>query len=88
VAIFQPWIGKVAVAWLRSGGDAGHGTVGGPVPARVAGVPFDEQRLPGVRVRQVPGCGQDLDGADLLHEAHLPVGPNALRDKDVVVAGD
>jgi hypothetical protein len=81
VAIFQPWIGKVAMAWLRSGGDTGHGTVGEPVPARVAGVPFDEQRLPGVRVRQVPGCGQDLDGTDLVHEARPPVGTITLCDK-------
>jgi hypothetical protein len=76
------------MAWLRIGSDAEHGTVGEPVPVRVTAVPFDEQRLPGVRERQVPGCGQDLDGADLVHDTHLPVGTTTLRDKYVVVVDD
>ena len=75
----------MAAAWLRIGGVDGHGTVGESVPVRVTGAPFDEQRLPGVRERQVPGCGQDLGGADVVPETHLRVG-TTLRGKYVIVA--
>ena len=38
------------------------------------------------RERQVPGCGQNLDGADLVPETHLRVVTTTLRGKYMVVA--
>jgi len=61
---------------------------GKPVPVRVTGMPFGEQRLPGARERQIPGGGQNLGGADLAHDTHLPVGTTTLRDTYLVVVDD
>jgi hypothetical protein len=55
-------------------GDAEHRDRGDVLAVQAIDVPFDEQDLAGVREPDVSGCGQHLDGADLLAAVASVVG--------------